>query len=246
MRVDAVTLCACFCEKPRFEFPRETYEDETIFAVLSGSFEYAMGDGVWHRIGGGQCVFCPRGETFHRRMLSPSTFALLHFRSGDPLPDGGEPITPGNARRFREDIEHLLRHPLCFSPEEEPEIALFARDLLWLATEPSSSVPAALAAIRSRMAEHPEEDFETHRLAREAGYTEAQFIRLFHRYFGDTPKQCLLTLRMDKAKLLLRSTDLPVSEVAFHVGYTDPLYFSRLFHRRTGYTPRVWRTLGGC
>lgn len=246
MRVDTVTLCACFFDKPRFEFESETYADDTVFAVLSGAFDYALGGGAFHRASGGQLVFCPRGTAFRRRMLTPATFVLLHFRTKDPLPDGEEPVIPGNARRFHEDMEHLLHHPLCFQPEADAEIAHFARDLLWLAEEPMSGVPTALAEIRSRMAAHPEEELGTHALACAAGYTEAQFIRLFRRHFGVTPKQCLLAFRMDKAERLLRSTDASVSEVAYLVGYTDPLYFSRLFHRRTGYTPRAYRTLGTC
>lgn len=247
MRVEAVTLCACFRDKPRFEFESETYGDETVFAVLTGSFTYSLGAGGARRqISAGQMVFCPCGVAFHRTMVTPATFALLHFRTQDALPDGEEPITPGNTRRFCEDLEHLMRHPLCFTPEEEPEVAHFARDLLWLVQTERREIPPLLASAYAALSANPEEEISVRDLARVAGYTEAQYIRLFRRYLGDTPKQCQLSLRMDKAKLLLRSTDLSVSEIAYRVGYQDPLYFSRLFHHRTGYTPRDYRTLGNC
>lgn len=247
MEAEVITLCACFRDKPRFEFAEETYDDETVFAVLSGSFDYALGDGgAWRRAAAGQAVFCPRGVAFRRRMVSPASFALLHFRTKEPLPHGAEPVKPGNTRRFFEDIERLMQAPLCFSPEEVPEVAHFARDLLFLCRETQRSLPPVIAEAYARLTRDPSPDLSIHALAREAGYTEAQFIRLFRRCFGCTPKQCLIDLRMDKAKLLLCSTDLPVSEVAFRVGYTDPLYFSRLFHRRTGYAPGVFRTLGTC
>lgn len=247
MDVEAITLCACFRDKPRFEFEAETYGDETAFAILSGSFDYALGDGgQWRRAAAGQAVFCPPGTAFHRRMVTPASFALLHFRASGELPDSEEPIKPGNTRRFFEDIEYLMQDPLCFSPEEVPETAHYARDLLLLCREPQGDIPPVIAGAYARMAADPSRDLPTSALARDAGYTEAQFIRLFRRHFGGTPKQCLLDLRMDKAKLLLRSTDLPVAEIAFRVGYADPLYFSRLFHRRTGYAPGVFRTLGAC
>jgi AraC-like DNA-binding protein len=46
---------------------------------------------------------------------------------------------------------------------------------------------------------------------------------------------------MAEARALLAETDLPVAEVARRVGVTDPGYFTRLFSRAHGTSPRVWR-----
>ena len=51
--------------------------------------------------------------------------------------------------------------------------------------------------------------------------------------------------RMEKAKELLRTTNKRSGEVAFAVGYRDPHYFSFLFKKTQGCTPRVYRAGGG-
>ena len=55
-----------------------------------------------------------------------------------------------------------------------------------------------------------------------------------------TPHKYLVDLRIEKSKSLLIS-DMPISEVAFNVGFTDPLYFSRAFHKATGMSPIQYR-----
>jgi transcriptional regulator GlxA family with amidase domain len=48
-------------------------------------------------------------------------------------------------------------------------------------------------------------------------------------------------LRIEEAKRLLESSDQPVEEICFTVGYEDPSFFRRLFKRRTGVTPARYR-----
>lgn len=64
---------------------------------------------------------------------------------------------------------------------------------------------------------------------------------LFTKGLGVTFTEYLAWLRIDAAKRLLRSTDLPVSEVAERVGYRDPNYFIRSFRKIVGMTPRNFR-----
>lgn len=58
---------------------------------------------------------------------------------------------------------------------------------------------------------------------------------------GCTPKEFVLRVRLSKAKSLLAESDLAISQVARAVGYDDAAYFSRLFARRVGMAPRVFR-----
>ena len=67
------------------------------------------------------------------------------------------------------------------------------------------------------------------------------FIRCFKRYMGVTPMQYLISIRMNRAKELLRNTDYSIQEISSLVGYENPLYFSRLFQRQTGRPPSVYR-----
>ncbi|MFF3667788.1 helix-turn-helix transcriptional regulator [Microtetraspora malaysiensis] len=58
---------------------------------------------------------------------------------------------------------------------------------------------------------------------------------------GCSPKEYVLAIRLNQAKELLAGTDLAVAAVARRVGYDDPGYFTRLFTRRVGVAPSVFR-----
>ncbi len=65
----------------------------------------------------------------------------------------------------------------------------------------------------------------------------AHAATLFRAAFGSTPVAYRRRVRMRRARELLISSQLNVSEVAYAVGFTDPLYFSRTFRRAFGVTP---------
>jgi AraC-like DNA-binding protein len=65
-------------------------------------------------------------------------------------------------------------------------------------------------------------------------------LRLFKRYYGQTPKQYLIDKRMEKAKVLLKS-GLSVTETCFTVGFESPSSFCTLFKFKTGLTPTAFQ-----
>lgn len=73
------------------------------------------------------------------------------------------------------------------------------------------------------------------------GMSISWFIRNFKKYTGQTPAQFLISIRMTNAQMLLETTTYSVSEISRIVGYDNPLYFSRLFHKYKGYSPSDYR-----
>ena len=67
------------------------------------------------------------------------------------------------------------------------------------------------------------------------------FIRSLKQYIGMTPKQYIASVRMANAQMLLENSAYTIQEIASFVGYTDALYFGRLFKRETGMTPSEYR-----
>ncbi|MBQ8688190.1 MAG: helix-turn-helix domain-containing protein [Ruminococcus sp.] len=67
------------------------------------------------------------------------------------------------------------------------------------------------------------------------------FIRSFKQILKVTPMQYILSLRIANAQSLLESTEYNISEIAEAVGYDNPLYFSRLFHKHIGVSPSEYR-----
>jgi len=80
-------------------------------------------------------------------------------------------------------------------------------------------------------------------VARAVFLNEHYFCRVFKAHTGLTFMSYLSRIRMEKAKQLLRETDLSVSDIARQVGYNDPNYFSRVFRRTEGVSPLVYRRI---
>lgn len=79
------------------------------------------------------------------------------------------------------------------------------------------------------------------RLARLAGLSPYHFIRAFRAHAGQTPHQYLRARRIERAKELLITTPMPVTEICDAVGFQSLGSFSSLFRKLTGETPAAFR-----
>lgn len=79
-------------------------------------------------------------------------------------------------------------------------------------------------------------------IAQKLCVTAEYLSQQFHREVGVNYSAYVRALRIDKAKELLRTTDLRVYEIAGRVGYPDAKYFSRVFKATTGFMPYAYRT----
>lgn len=78
-------------------------------------------------------------------------------------------------------------------------------------------------------------------IARAVHMTPDHFIRLFKKEVGGTPAQFAIRRKMTQAMLMLASEPMMIKEVAYSLGYDNLSYFTRLFRRHTGLTPRAYR-----
>lgn len=98
-----------------------------------------------------------------------------------------------------------------------------------------------LLRARDRMDAASHEDWPVERLARVSGVSQAHFARSFRDAFGVPPHRYLLTRRIERAKTLLRDTDLPITEIAFQTGWNSLGTFGRIFRDVTGESPSELR-----
>ena len=79
------------------------------------------------------------------------------------------------------------------------------------------------------------------RLGRGCGRSEFHFIRAFRAATGQTPHQYVRSRRIDRARELLVTTPLPVTEICEAVGFKSLGSFSTVFRRLTGESPSAYR-----
>lgn len=105
------------------------------------------------------------------------------------------------------------------------------------------SNPRVLKAL-ALMEERLEDPATRAALAEAAGVTLRQLERLFARHLGRSVADHYLVLRLDRARRLLRQTDLPIVEVAMACGFATSSHFSRVYRTRFGVPPREDRSAG--
>ena len=74
-----------------------------------------------------------------------------------------------------------------------------------------------------------------------ASWSPTHYCTVFRRQLKLSPIEYLLRLKIQRACERLRTTDDMIADVAHNLGFADPYYFSRLFRRRTGSSPRAYR-----
>jgi AraC family transcriptional regulator len=78
-------------------------------------------------------------------------------------------------------------------------------------------------------------------MARGCGLSVSHFTRAFRKSFGMSPYRWLLERRIDRAKSLLVTSNLPLADIALQSGFSDQAAFTRAFGRIVGDSPGRWR-----
>ena len=89
---------------------------------------------------------------------------------------------------------------------------------------------------------YDQEDISLNKAAASVNLSPNHFSTIFNQETGQTFIEFLTEVRMERAKELLRSTSMKMSEIAFAVGYKDAHYFSYLFKKTQDCTPREYRS----
>ena len=96
----------------------------------------------------------------------------------------------------------------------------------------------AISVIEGKMSDS---NFNTSSLAFELQYSESQLYRKVKAISGTSPALLIRSVRLKKAKELLQSTQMNISQIAYETGFKDPSWFSRSFKAEFGYSPKEIR-----
>ena len=85
-------------------------------------------------------------------------------------------------------------------------------------------------------------DICLHSTAAAVNFSPNHFSAVFSQECGITVIEYLTNVRIEAAKRLLRNSSMKSSDIAYEVGFNDPHYFSFIFKKVTGISPRDWRS----
>lgn len=86
-----------------------------------------------------------------------------------------------------------------------------------------------------------DEHFDTLALCKAMAMSRTQLFRRLKPLIRQAPATYIKTMRLQKAKELLETTELTVSEVAFKCGFTTPSHFTKVFQRQYGLLPSLFQ-----
>lgn len=229
-------------------------QDFQLVILVEGDAHVAV-DGRELKIGAGQVgLFRPGRREFFRlseRRKTHHTWCAVHpslvsaelaaicTRAADVLP-----VT----RRFEQLMELGLSLPRAVgerAPGLVETLGLAALQEYLFAGErsavPEPDEPDALRRALEWIGQEGEQATDLPALAREAGVSPAQLVKLFRRHLGTTPIRHVWEVRTRRGAQLLRETGLTVGEVAFRCGFQTPFHFSRWVRELFGVSPRALR-----
>jgi AraC-like DNA-binding protein len=94
-------------------------------------------------------------------------------------------------------------------------------------------------------ANYDDETFGCPELCKALQMSRSQVHRKLKKEVNLSLSEFIQAIRLEKAKILLKSTKHPINEIAYKVGYSDANYFSRSFSKIYGYPPSQCRIAAG-
>jgi AraC-like DNA-binding protein len=149
-------------------------------------------------------------------------------------------MSTGNVCAAKSDLTKLLIH----SPRNVRTSLMRSvpeRNRGRVSTSQGPELLRRLLRAKDRIDAASHEEWPVPRLARVSGVSEAHFARSFRQAFGVPPHRYLLTRRLERAKALLRDTDLSITAIAFEAGWNSLGTFGRTFCDVTGESPGKFR-----
>ena len=224
---------------------RKGREDYTLLCVLSGKLNADLGDGMQVFEEGTVVLYPP--FTPQDYFQSSGEYAWVHItgKSADELVStafGDERVASVYpSRDINAYIERMLFH---YSRGNNGENLAIFSDILGLFStiernrKEGEGDSERLSVVIVEMHKRIAEPLKLKEYASLLGLSEGRFCHLFKDVMGKSPHAYILELRLTRAYEMLLERNYNVSEIAYAVGFSDPLYFSRIFKKRFGISPK--------
>ena len=239
---------------PKYEYSsfREFFEGEhhisricpesVLLIVFSGILRFEE-EGKEVEVGAGQYYIQRAGltQTGIKKSDTPRYY-YVHFTAAEYYE--GEGLAVSGVANTDELLPLLVRLDKAYIAGAPAVICeeLFLRVLskLYLSAEKREEESPAEKTARY-LEENIGEKFKISDLAAHLGYTDDYLIRTFRKYYGMTPYDYLISLRLSSAKQLLLTTNRSIAQIAIECGWSDTASFYKAFVARNSLPPATWR-----
>lgn len=119
--------------------------------------------------------------------------------------------------------------------------AYFLKKHLFVRTVISQTNNGFCEKVCEYMKKHYNEDISSKDIAKNIGYTQSYFCRIFKKTFNVSFSEYLNMYRISISKKMLENKNAKTADVAYECGFTSPVYFSRRFKKYIGMTPSEYQ-----
>ena len=139
-----------------------------------------------------------------------------------------------------EDIQFILEN--YYTKEEIlKEFDFLLKDIFGIEVYDSRDKKIIALKMKNYLDEKFRSNVTNQLLAANFGFVPSYLVSIFKICYGLTPMDYLVNKRIDEAKVLLEDGSLKIKDIARVVGYEDSLYFSKVFKKFTGVSPKEYK-----
>lgn len=228
-----------------------------LFHLLSGEVVFEIEGRVVRLQAGDMCLLLPGRHEFHRfSEVEESQHAWCQLDFHEPAGTRFEPLARvSEVVQVNPDLERFMELGLSLTrtPDRFTAGALLTlgQSLLhyYVAYAQQTSVmgaqdkpiPKAVRVACDYMSQHLQSPLTLEDVAQASFISVNHLIVLFRQHLGLTPSRYLWRLRTQQAAMLLRSTMMPLAQIAEQTGFSSPFHFSRAFKERYQESPKSYR-----
>lgn len=178
----------------------------------------------------------------------------LSFSNLTPVSEGGHPFSFFNLRDEQKDILRYLNAMVQEATTQSMSYELVCHNLLEillikilrhqhfdLEVGKQSKATKDISFIKHYLETYYHESIQLEDLASMTHLSRFYISHSFKKEIGMSPMEYLIAIRIKESKILLRTTNYSISQVADIVGFTTPTYFSKQFRKSTGISPTDYR-----
>lgn len=154
------------------------------------------------------------------------------------------PLSPSERNHYLQAVRELCQIRSCSSPDNKQPLSRTPNlpESVRLTAQYQRQQP--LQGAIQYIEEHFREHIEQKAMAERCGMTPFRFSRLFKQTYKVGFLEFILTKRMENAEQLLRNSQMPITSIAYAIGFQDPSYFARAFKQHFGSCPSDFRQEG--